>query len=369
MRKLLLFIGALSMMTMANAQAVKYWQDASYPWQTATGYSTWDGVFGAKWYTVTDNDSAWVVPGLKGITDFTNPNHKTSMVDATPALWSTGEGYGAGRYQLSGSGSELSVAFDCSKQEWSSFNVNLGEWQKGAPKDSINDAVAWGTIVNMLTNGEPNMIISGMVYVPSSLNTAYADGRFPIRASFVDIHGHEWNSDGSNAIDTIETTEYDTYVNFKIDYSDIVTDDNPGDSHQGKFWNITLPDVLGTVNNGDRGNSVRVPVDFTQITAVRFYLCPGVVKDLQGTVKFKDIELGDNTMLYTFKKSEKPIDWNVGVKEIAKSSSPVASVEVINLLGQTVATVSSIADVTVDGVAILKVTKEDGSVEVVKIAK
>jgi hypothetical protein len=354
-KSLLSLVAGLATIFSASAQT-GYWQ-TNYPW---TGYPEWTTVADSFQVTAINGDSLWIGDALTGLT-----------ASGVSSLWSVGWGT---RYVLSVANDELSVTFNPGVDAaWSSFGVNFFEWVGGPAPADTSTMMKYSTIGNYLVNMQPtsdailNGVIKAEVYIPSQYNVVYADNEFPIRASIFDAHGHEWNA-GGDPIDTIASDQYGTWTAFEFDYGyfldgTVKAETTPGDGWGGSFHAMPRP-IPGN-------DASRAPLDFTKVAGLRFYLCPGVRHTDNtidgGVVKFRNMTIGDVTSESVSALRLKS-QYGVSVAEVA-GDSPVASVEVINLLGQTVAVVESIDEVAVNGVAILKVTKEDGSVEVVKVAK
>ncbi|MBK8807579.1 MAG: hypothetical protein IPO21_13455 [Bacteroidales bacterium] len=189
-------------------------------------------------------------------------------------------------------------------------------------------------------DGFDNAVITGKILIPNAYKTAIAKypNKFILRVSVFDAHGHEWNA-GGDPFDTLDV--FGEYTNFSVSYN---TEDlgnpkpNPGDGWGGKFHNRLRP-TKGA-------DTTRVPIDFTKIMGLKFYLCPGEKSGAAITgefVKIKDVVIGaDATTPGVFNPWEKFITvglTDVTISEFAYENGAFTfegAGQVVDLLGRVV---------------------------------
>lgn len=267
---LLSFIAAFVAVFSVSAQD-GYWQK-DYPWD-ASGYTAWTAVADTFQTSVWMDSLIVVETSLGGLTNFDND-----------IIAETGWEADGTRYAVTGSGDVASIAFSPSKSEWSNFQVAFYKWVTGpAPSATtvlMSDHRIGGYLVDMQpsADGIANGVISGEINIPSALNStdiyaagSPAEGKFLLRMSIVDAHGHEWNA-GGDPIDTLDV--YDAWTPFSFDYNTFISEKvgnveaNPGDGWGGKFNDMDRP-IAGS-------DGERAPLDLTMVRAIRFYFNPGV---------------------------------------------------------------------------------------------
>lgn len=365
--------------TVFSVNAQYYWvSDSLYPWDES-GYSTWADT--ADYYLASfDDDTIYFVDYLKDLTNFS--------VKGMDSCWA--DNSDGARYDLSNNGDdELIVTFNPSDGQWTNFDVQFYNWVEGAPtavSDSMGKYPQKGYFVDMDPDDDDinNGIISGEIMIDKDLEGlftstngqsssswgTYGEGCMPFRMSVVDAHGHELNY-GINAFDTIAATEFDDWASFSFDFYDgagLYIDENayPGDGYGTAFHSMVRP--FDELNSNT--NAPIVPIDYTRIAAIRFYLAPGVTgSGLDGKkVYLRNVTVGDKN------NAENPHyfrpTWygapeeGVGISEnvVLSSKKPVVAIEVLNLLGQTVEVCETFDQITKRGqVVIVKYIYEDGS--------
>lgn len=378
---LILFVAIIATLSAQDTLPVeKYWKDAQYPF-AENAYKAWDSATtNLEFIAAISVENSQIVSGLSGITDFTNPELTIKADGVTESIdWQVAWGE---RYKLTGSNDELLVEMSIADGLYSSFQFDCYRWKNDAPTTKIfgETSLMNGYIIDMDPyyvdaddKGYYGGTISGEIFVPSAFNKDIYDvtDQFIVRASVYDAHGHEWNA-GGDPFDTITT--FDAYVPFTVDYNTIPElAANAGDGWGSTFNGVDRPILK---------DAIRAPIDFTKIVGVRFYLCPGkaivfdengvasadnIVSTAVATVKLKNIVIGSKDDAEPFDPTYAGVISSIE-EDIAASGSAIASIEVINTLGQIIDVVETLSEVPA-GVSILRITLEDGSVVSKTIAK
>lgn len=270
-------------------------------------YQEWDAV--SQNYLVSVNEANTVrCDGLKGLTNFTESN--ITVTNSTDDKIGTWHSY-APAYKLAPSGNQLAVFYKREKgdlAEWANFAVDIGRWIGDAPDSTSTDMADYergGYIADL----RKNFVIKGLVYIPENFKASRITNGFTIRASVVDVHGHEWNANGVPA-DTVESHRFGEWVEFNIDYpwlrevnkNSVWWSDQLGDGYSPNFNNMPRPLEQGRVK-------YVVPIDTAQISSIRFYFNSGEENaEFSGQIFLKDIVIGDGSVLFKPEQDELKVD-------------------------------------------------------------
>lgn len=273
-------------------------------------YVIWDA-FANKYLAETDTHNTTYCTGLYNLTDFTNEYNIVSNSPDEDAVWSTG----SPSYELNTSlGNMLSVYFYRSKADgtkWHNFRVDFTKWLKEIPElnsSNMRDFPQGGYVVDMRENFE----ITGEIYISDDMSPSPITGGFTLRASVLDIHGHEWNY-GGDPTDTIPASEFgnNNWYKFRINYPELA------EKYPGRGWNLEFHgDMYSEIFNNMRrpfDHSVDkhvAPIDTAQIGGIVFYFNPGESANYDGKVKFRNIQIGDGSTAFSPQSSELQVSVN-----------------------------------------------------------